>query len=228
MREIICSQCGRIITYDGERPGFCSKCGAKLASDCAPELDELLIKAAKTEDTVVKHDLLLEAKRLFPDSLEVEKELLYLGRLWERGGKPDFYRIPYWPLQAFEKPGMFGKKQCAQMLDRFFNNPELERVSAMAPDKDRFLDEYIDRMTHEYIDMFIKSATSNTTFLGFRRKPIDVMHKCAGCVCTILKNIDKNKDIDTEMKMRLEWSFTREFGNLFETENGEEYLKSLM
>lgn len=227
MTGIQCPVCGKLINYDAEKPVFCFVCGSRLEGDLSAE-ETLIAEALKEKDPVRRHDKLLQAKAQYPESLEVERQLLYLGRLWERGGKPDFYRIPFWPLSVFETPRLFSKKQREQMIDTFFDNPELDRVANMSPDRQEFINEYLEYMAKEYVEMFIKSSTSNTTFLGFRRKPEDVMKKSASCLCAILKNIDKNDMLDTGIKMRLEWAFNRAFGLAFEEENGAEYLKSLL
>lgn len=225
MPEIICPNCGKQSLFDSERPVFCSKCGQRFTEGGDDE-SSMLSKAAAEKDYAKKHELLLKVLEKYPGSLEAEKQLLYLGRLWERGGKPDFYRIPYWPLSVFETPRSFSARQREEMMSRFFDNPELERVAELMPDKEAFMNDYIEYMCRCYVDLFIKGSSANSTFLGFRRKPEDVMRRSAACVMTILKNIDKCDELDNSIKIRLEWSFVRGFGRVFEAENGEEYLKS--
>ena len=79
-----CPKCGKEIIDTQAR--FCPYCAAGLGTG---ESAEILAQADRETDLTRKRELLLEARRRFPDDFQVEKRLLFQGRLGEKGGKPD-------------------------------------------------------------------------------------------------------------------------------------------
>ena len=195
-----CPDCGKTVDTSAGYPLFCPWCGHKLALSEDAGLNKLLTKAQAEEDYAKKREILLEAKRLYPDEIEVEKQLLYIGRLYEKGGKPDFYRIPFWPLNALEKPGEFSRRDRSKMLDSFLNNPELKRVAALSGDGEAFYKEYYTAMMIRYIDLFIKGATSNNSLFFFRRSEKNRVGRYTNCVRFMLNNLEASVDVPQETK----------------------------
>ncbi len=196
MKSIKCVKCGRETLYENDIPRYCAHCAGELR---APGADEngakraFLDKAHMEDDYPRRYSILLEAREQFPNDIDIEREILYLGRLHERGGKPDFYRIPYWPLSALENPSEYSQKDRQKMLLSFFRNPELERVMSLAGDKDAFFEEYMLHMAREYVSMFMKCASSNSMLFGFRRKQGEVMKRCAACMARMLQNAETSE-----------------------------------
>ena len=228
MNVFICKSCGGKWEYDKTLPKFCPLCGKEIEADGGDKVAALLAEAAKIEDPVRKYEVLNRALALAPADPEVNRQLLYLGRMYERGGKPDFYRIPFWPLTALEHPGEVPKKEKQKMLDTFFKNPEVGRVAELFEDRDGFLADYYDYMALMYVDIMMKGSTANNSFLGFPRRKDEVCRRCANGLVTMLKNLDKAEIPSEEQKTTLRASLIRAFGKVFEEEHGEEVLKAVM
>lgn len=218
-----CPFCGK---ESEDRGLFCCWCGAKLTAEASEE-EELIRAALDCEDPVRQHEKLLEAQARFPNSREVRRRLLYLGRMYERGGKPDFYRIPFWPLNALEKPRDFSARERKKMLDSFFRNPEIDAVGALFPDAAAFRQAYFDYMADRYVDMFIKSATSNNSFLGFRRRPADVTARCETAVVNMIAGLRRSEDVPEADKRPMEKALAAGFERQFGADAGE-HLKNLL
>ncbi|MBR6009168.1 MAG: zinc ribbon domain-containing protein [Clostridia bacterium] len=211
-----CPACGKEIIDTQAR--FCPYCATRLDPGGSAEI---LGRADGESDLTNKWALLLEARSRFPDDFQVEKRLLFLGRLGEKGGKPDFYRIPYWPLTALERPGDYSGRDRAKMLESFFGNPEIGRVAAMSGDPEAFEKEYFEEMGFRYVEVFMKEANSNRYFLGFRRSDRDVKYRCRGSLDAMIKNLRTSKDVPDRYRAlteeALEKGFIRVFGD-----NGEQ------
>ncbi len=199
-----CPSCGKMLPLVGSA-AFCPHCGEKIVLSGDEGLNRLLLECENESDYAKKHALLMKAREQYPNEIEIEKRLLYIGRLWERGGKPDFYRIPFWPLSALEKPGDFSRKERAKMLSTFFKNPEAERVAALHADKAAFYNEYYIRMAAGYIEWFIKDCTTNNMVLFFRRSEKSRQFRYAECVRTMLTNLAASEDVSAQQK---EWMAT--------------------
>ena len=228
MNEFVCASCGGKWEYGETLPKFCPLCGKEVAFGDGGKVADLLIEAAKIEDPAAKYAVLSEAKALAPDDPEVNKQILYLGKMYVRDGKADFYRIPFWPLTALERPGELPRREKEKMLTAFFNNPEVGRVAELFPDKSAFLAEYYDYMALMYVDIMMKGSTANNSFLGFPRRKEEVCRRCAGGLVNMLKNLDKAELPTAEQKQLLHASLIRAFGKVFEDLNGEEVLKAVM
>lgn len=226
MTSAVCPKCGKTTLYEGEAPKFCAHCGGefKIGEKKDEALDKLLKNALSEGDTAKRYQLLLKAREAYPDCYEVEKEILFLGRLYERGGKPDFYRIPYWPLAAYENPGEFSRKKREEMLTRFFENPEIDRVADLLGDKDAFWEEYLFRMAKGYVDLFLKGNNANSTFFGFRRREGEIMKRCAQSLVRMLANIEKADYPDEKLRKTLVRALWTEFVDAFDGASANEWL----
>lgn len=212
---MICPECRKEVRSPDGLPLFCPWCGTKLSLSGDAELNSLLTRADNERDYAKKHEILLDAAKRYSDNIEIEKRLLFIGRLWEKGGKPDFYRIPYWPLNALEKPGEFSARERAKMLSSFFDNPEVARIAALSGDERAFLSEYYHRMAADYIDLFIKNATSNNSFLFFRRSENNRLSRYAGCVKAMIANLENAEAVPQDLKPVMKQALLSGFRTVF-------------
>lgn len=212
MTACVCTHCGAEYVFENEEAAFCSKCGHRLVK--ADGVRTGIAEALAIEDTRERYEKLLALRKSCEDEYSVEFEILCIGRMHERGGKPDFYRIPFWPLAAYETPGQFSKKERSVMLKSFFENEEAERVMRLAPDAEEFRKEYYFRMARGYVDLCLKGNNSNSTFWGFKRKPAEVKKRCALALEKMLANIRK-ADYPGEYERGL---LTEAFEKAFEAE----------
>ena len=131
--RLMCPRCGQEVTV-GEHSGFaCEGCGgwlqviphgkAFLLQAVARELPgekealRLVDKAVQAADPVKKKKLLDQAEALCPDSLHVQREKLYLGRLWQRDLKNiDYHLIKCYLLHVFEAPEQESRAMRESML----------------------------------------------------------------------------------------------------------------
>lgn len=166
----VCPACGK--TAQVESAAFCPFCGAALSVPA--KVDEsvraCLDKVSKQSDPKKKHELLLKAREEHPDSLEIEQELLFLGRLYERNPKTlDFSVIKCYLLNLYLEPKDFSEDKRDEMRRELFHHPQLERCQALAPDADMFTRNYLERLSREFIDLFLlgSNAYMHSVF-GFR------------------------------------------------------------
>lgn len=101
------------------------------------------------------------------------------------------------------------------MMEAFFENPELARVCALAPDEETFWRDYFDEMAAQYVELFIKCASANSLFLGFKRRPNDVMKRSAACVADMLRNIECGDLVPEAHRQALEAALWRGFQRVF-------------
>ncbi len=214
MAEMHCPKCGRVVPADRDERRFCSFCGAALQKEDGGR--QALLSAVDEEtDAARRRERLLAAREAWPEDYEIERRILYIGRLYESGGKPDFYRIPFWPLQALEHPREFSAKERGRMMEAFFEGPEIARVCALAPSEAVFWRDYLGEMAKEYVALFIKCASANSLFLGFKRRPNDVMQRSAACVARMLQNIENGSLVPEARRQALEEALWRGFGQVF-------------
>lgn len=187
---IPCPHCGRR-TVEGA--AFCPFCGAALpkrSSALSPEGEALLGQAGKTSDPVEKHRLLLRARALCPDCLEVEEALLFLGRLYERNPrKMDFSVIKCYLWHMYLTPGDFSPEKREAMRQELLHDPQLERCQELSGDAARYFLSYLERLAGEFVSLFLLGSNRYTNaFLGFRLDPR--MDKVlASPVASMLQNI---------------------------------------
>lgn len=226
MPGAVCSKCGFTTLYDLEKPVFCAKCANRFRT--GEDFDDELKLALKAEDFALRYKNLCSLREKYADEYEIELEILCLGRLHEKGGKPDFYRIPYWPLAAFDTPKEFSKKDREKMLKIFFESGEVLRVLALAPSEDTFWNDYLFRMSMGYVELFIKSSNANSTFLGFRRRLGDTMKRCAYQLGGMLAAIQDSVYPDPCIRKTLSENLKKAFLCVFDGQNAESILNSVL
>lgn len=227
MPGAVCSKCGYTTLYDLEKPVFCAKCASRFPIN--GDFREDLKKAVAAGDDYARmHEELLFLLEKYGSIYEIELEILCLGRLYEKGGKPDFYRIPYWPLEAFDAPKQFSKKEREKMLKTFFESEGVLKVRALAPDDETFWQDYLFRMSMGYVALFIKSSNANSTFLGFRRRPGDAMSRCACQLGNMLANIDDSAYPEENVRKMLIENLKKAFLLVFGGQDAERTLDSVL
>ena len=123
---------------------------------------DLLHEAAQSDDPAYAHACLKRAETLDPDSLAVQRALLMLGRLHERGKKPaDYSLIKSYLLHSFEHPEKYTEAALEAAADELFRGPQLLRCLDLAPDPQAFLEQYLDDLAAEYIRIFIAGDSSH-------------------------------------------------------------------
>lgn len=224
MASIRCAKCGEETAYSARPPKFCAYCGGIFAE----EAENRHLKAALAEpDYAKKRELLLSARAECPDSYEIEMELLCLGRLYEKGRSADFYRIPFWPLQALETPRAFPEGERRKMLSSFFENPAIPPVLELAPSPDAFWRDYLKRMAREYVNIFIRSSSANSLILGFHRSERDVMRRSVPCALTMAENIRTSALVPEPLRKILEASVINAVFSEFPGEETALYVEKL-
>lgn len=160
---VLCPRCGQQ-TVEGA--AYCPFCGTPLprrAGALSPEGQALLSRALETSDPKKKHELLLKARAVCPDSLEVEEALLFLGRLYERNPrKVDFSVIKCYLWHMYLTPDEFTPEKRQEMREELFHDPQLERCLALAPDAALFLRQYLERLAAEFVNLFLKGSNRYT------------------------------------------------------------------
>lgn len=226
MPGAVCSKCGFTTLYDLEKPVFCAKCANRFApgGDFRDDLKEALAVG----DYALKHEKLILLREKYESVYEIELEILCIGRLYEKGGKPDFYRIPYWPLAAFDTPRDFSKKEREKMVRTFFESENVLHVKALAPCEEVFWKNYLLKMSMGYVELFIKSANANATFLGFRRRPGDTMKRCAYQLGNMLAGIDDSVYPAENIRKTLIESLKKAFLSVFDGQDAKNALDSVL
>lgn len=226
MSAQVCPKCGFTTLYDLEKPVFCAKCAFRFRTgeDFRDDLKEAILG----DDYARKFERLSSLREKYGSVYEIELEILCLGRLYEKGGKPDFYRIPYWPLAAFDTPREFSKKEREKMVGTFFESEGVLKVKALAPDEETFWQDYLFRMSMGYVALFIKSSNANSTFLGFRRRLGDTMKRCAWQLANMLALIDDSVYPEENVRRMLIENLKKAFYIVFDGQDAQNALESVL
>ena len=156
MVEKVCAHCGKRGRYAREAARFCQFCGAEFpAEEGQSAAEEILRRAERETDYARKRALYQQALEADENCLEAWKQLAFLGRLGEKGGKPDFSRIPSWPLDCLFQPREYKREQRAEMLRLLLHNAPYLAALAKVPDAAAFRREYLTAMAAH-------STTENT------------------------------------------------------------------
>lgn len=157
----VCPRCHQ--TAQMADAAFCPFCGAPMQQaqpDMPQELKQLLKKIDEQADPVKKHKLLTEAQEKYPDSLEVAEELLFLGRLHERSNRNvDFSIIKCHVWHMYLTPSDFSEEKKDAMRQELLAHPQLLRCLELAPDKDRYMRRYLERLAGEFVNLFLKGSS---------------------------------------------------------------------
>ncbi len=226
MPGAVCSKCGFTTLYDLEKPVFCARCAHRFCS--GEDFRDDLKEALAGDDYAIRHEKLASLREKYENVYEIELEIMCLGRLYEKGGKPDFYRIPYWPLAAFDTPREFSKKEREKMVRTFFESENLLYVKGLAPNEEIFWNDYLFKMSMGYVELFIKSSNANSTFLGFRRRPGDTMKKCAYQLGNMLAVIDDSDYPAENVRKILIESLKKAFLLVFDGQDAQNTLDSVL
>ena len=229
--KLMCPRCGAE-TAVGDHAGFaCQGCGGWLqarahgkayvlvgASRELPGEQEALRyvdKAEQAADPVKKKQLLEEAERLCPDSLHVQRALLYLGDLWQRDLRNiDYHLIKCYLLHVFEAPEQETPAMRAQMLRDLTAHPRLLRCLEVAPDREAFIREYVGWLCREYVKVFLKGSASHSGRI-FGMQFVRREKTLARPVAMMLRNMalaDLPAPYDTLLPQTLMETFIRDVG----------------
>lgn len=154
MAEVRCPKCYKTIGA-AQQAAFCPFCGeplGKTGSDLAAVYHE--------SDPFKKRELLLTLHKQHPDSLEIAEEILHLGRLYERGKKgADFSMIKCYMLNVYLEPEVLKKNRREELRREIFDHPDLDGCLSLCGDREIFLRRYLERLSEEFIRLFLKGST---------------------------------------------------------------------
>ncbi|NLD34074.1 MAG: hypothetical protein GX653_04110 [Clostridiales bacterium] len=123
---------------------------------------DLVHEAKVTEDPVYAYACLKRAEILAPDSLDVQRALLLLGRLHERDRRPaDYALIKCYLLHAFEHPEKHTEEELERMARELFDDKRLQTCLSLAPDAEAFLEGYLGDLSAEYMRVFVAGESSH-------------------------------------------------------------------
>ena len=132
-----------------------------LPPDTMSALD-LVHEARVSDDPVYAHTCLKRAEVLAPDSLEVQRALLLLGRLHERDRRPaDYSLIKCYLLHGFEHPEKHTEEELERMARELFDDKRLHSCLALAADANAFLEGYLGDLSDEYMRIFIAGESGH-------------------------------------------------------------------
>lgn len=124
-------------------------------------LEELLFFADTQGDPPAVYEALLQAERIAPDDINVQRRLLLHGRLHERDAKKmDFSVIKSYLLHAFEHPEDHSEAQLRQMTRELFDDERLKTCLRLSKDPAHFLKNYLEDLSRDYMRIFV--APDNT------------------------------------------------------------------
>ena len=159
--RITCTKCNKNFEKQAEA-AFCPFCGSALhAQACETQephvVNELLAQADRMTDMSQKYKLLSEAETQYPDSLSIARELLYMGRIYERGTKhADFSIIKCFLLMTYLKPSDFSAARRTELRREIFHHPQLTKCLALASNQEAFLRTYLLRLSQDFIHLFLR------------------------------------------------------------------------
>lgn len=155
-----CPSCHRELPVPGA--AFCPYCGAPIvkAESVPDQVREALAAVQKTDDPVKQHQLLTAADEACPNCLAIQRELLHLGRLHERNPKKlDYSVIKCYLLQYYLTPDEFSQERKNAMRTELTEGEQLKRCQALAPDPEGFTREYLERLSREFIHLFLEGSS---------------------------------------------------------------------
>lgn len=209
---VLCPRCGQKAV---EGAAYCPFCGTPLprsAGTLSPEGQALLARAQNASDPQKKRDLLLQARALCPDSLEVEEALLFLGRLYERNPrKMDFSVIKCYLWHMYLTPEAFSPEKRQEMRHELFHDPQLERCLALAPDAALFLRQYLERLAAEFVNLFLKGSNRYTNAIFGIRLDSRMEKVLAPHVAGMLECIQNDGGLEDDQRELLYLALYRAF-----------------
>lgn len=165
-----CTACGK--TIEGEGIAFCPYCGAKLPEQVQeqpdvkapedPEGEKWVQKARAYSAYPERKKILLKGREACPESPAIAWELLFIGEEAKRGWRSkgiDYSIIKCWILEIYRKPGDFPGEQRDRMRGEIFDSPQLKKTLALFEDPEKKQQEYLLRLSREYIDIFLEGSS---------------------------------------------------------------------
>lgn len=206
MVEKVCAHCGKRGRYAREAARFCQFCGAEFpAEEGQSAAEEILRRAERETDYARKRALYRQALEADENCLEAWKQLAFLGRLGEKGGKPDFSRIPSWPLDCLFQPREYKREQRAEMLRLLLHNAPYLAALAKVPNAAAFRREYLTAMAAQYIALFLRhNAQISMALFGIRRRPAEVRQRIIAAVAVMRENAAALPEVPEELRAELQ------------------------
>ena len=218
-----CRQCGKEIP--DEKMLFCPYCGAKLGEEPAqrkisPEVEEWLRKVKAASNLPKRKDILEAARHACPDEPELEWEWLFIGHKNPKPprGMMDFSIIKCYLLHIYRKPEVFSAARREEMRREIFGDPQLQRCLALSDNPDRKLEEYLLRLTREYIELFLEDDNQVMgVVFGFRLSR-NKAKRLAEPVAYMLQRIKTDEGLTAEQREQLFSAFYKSFSLRMEGE----------
>lgn len=181
-----CPYCqGEIQQEEGRPIRFCPFCGKSLgqaASTAAPSKLAQQLDAEKQPKK--KYALIQAALQANPDDFDANRALLFHGRLHEapkHGKRIIFSNIKCYLFSAFDPAAELSAAERDAMVQELLHDAQLAKTLSLAPDADAFLVEYLHTLAHQYVDLFLRGDSRNSTVMfGFPRSPAATAQRCAG------------------------------------------------
>ena len=213
MLEIKCPACGGSMQLEADRTlRACPYCGAALKSETAargweiPGPSELEKRLAKESNPKKKYKLILAALENDPDDFGANRALLYHGRLHEdcvtRRGI-DYSVVKCYLFNVFECPEKYTDAELDAKYGELLEGEQLKKVLSLCGDADAFFRDYIRCLAAQYVDLFIRGESRNSTVMfGFRRSPDSTAKLCAEPVKKMLRNIAQSARLNGREETR--------------------------
>lgn len=213
MLEIKCPACGGTMRLEeGRLLRACPYCGAELSREAAargweiPGPSELEKKLAKENNPKKKYKLILAALEKDPNDFGANRALLYHGRLHvdcitRRG--IDYSVIKCYLFNIFESPEKYTDAELDAKYAELLEGEQLKKVLSLCGDADVFFRDYIRCLAAQYVDLFIRGESRNSTVMfGFRRSLDSTAKLCAEPVREMLRTIAQSARLDGREETR--------------------------
>lgn len=189
----------------------------KLTVPKDADTNKLLQLARETDDPTFQHKLLLRAEILSPESLQVQKALLMLGRLYERKQNiGDFSLIKCHMLDAFDHPQNYTDEILRAKTREIFDHPRLHKCLELAKNPDAFMQEYLDEICRQYIFLFIAGSSSRSPSLFGIRLGKGTNDKLAAYMADILRRILLSPYLEIKEQLLLAKTFYKACYSFFD------------
>ena len=214
MLEMKCPACGGTMQVEeGRLLRACPYCGAELLREKAapvweiPGPSELEKKLAREQNPKKKYKMILAALEENPDDFGANRALLYHGRLHEgltkRGGAIDYSIVKCFLFNIFAKPQDYSEKELDERYAELLEGAQLKKVLSLCGDSDAFFRDYIRVLGAQYVELFIRGESRNSTYaFGFRRSADSAAKMCAADVNAMLRTIAESSRLDGREEMR--------------------------
>lgn len=213
MLEIKCPACGGTMRLEeGRLLRACPYCGAELSREAAargweiPGPSELEKKLAKENNPKKKYKLILAALEKDPNDFGANRALLYHGRLHEdcitRRGI-DYSVVKCYLFNVFESPEKYTDEELDAKYAELLEGEQLKKVLSLCGDAAVFFRDYIRCLAAQYVDLFIRGESRNSTVMfGFRRSLDSTAKLCAEPVREMLRTIAQSARLDGREETR--------------------------